>query len=141
MKEVMFEDCQPEERLQLLKDNAYASEDTQVKRFHTPAERDAFREAATNKMIDCQDIEEQIKNLVEPLKAKLKEEKAILKTHLGAIRRGYDSEETTLFLFDDQEEGIMISYDAEGRFVSSRKLHPTERQTKILTLNQTGTKS
>lgn len=137
MKDTMFETYPLAARLQMLIDNAYAREETKLERFHTAEEKEALRNTATDEMIQCQDIEEEIKKLTEPLKGQLKTVKSELRTHLKAFKRGYESEDVTLFAFDEQEEGMMVFYDAEGKLVKSRKLHPSERQTKILTMPNT----
>lgn len=135
MKQTLFENESPEKRLEMLSDNAYEIKETTIKRFHTPEEKELLRNTATDQMINCQEIEEKIKDLTEPLKGELKMVKAELKTNLTAFKRGYESQETRLFAFDDQEDGMMCFYDGDGKLVESRKLYPAERQTKILNIN------
>lgn len=136
MKETIFEDATPEQRAQMLHDNCYAIEDAQLKRFHTPEQKESLRNTATDEMIKCQDIEEKIKELTEPLKGELKTVKSELRSHLASFKRGYESEDGKLYAFDDQEESMMNFYDVEGKLVKSRRLYPTEKQTKIISMTK-----
>lgn len=44
--------------------------------------------------------------------------------------------EGVLYHVDDQESGMMNSYDVNGDFIQSRRLKPNERQGSMFKLNQ-----
>lgn len=136
MKETMFEDSSPEERVQLLSDNCYFHDDTILERFHTPEEKEALRNVTMEETIRCQEIEDQIRSLTEPLKGELKIIKSSLKDHVSCFKRGYEPENVRLYAFDDQENSTMNYYDHTGKFIKSRRLTPSERQSKIFNIGK-----
>lgn len=40
-----------------------------------------------------------------------------------------------VYLLDNQEEGMMLIYNALGEMLSSRKLSPNERQSNVITMS------
>ena len=61
-------------------------------------------------------------------KDRAKEQKIIHDEHLESIKYGSKNTEGSLFLIDDQENGIMSYFDDRGICVSQRNLKPEERQ-------------
>lgn len=54
------------------------------------------------------------------------------------LKLGYETSDETVYLMDDQDAGKMHYYDAEGKYLHSRKLSPAEKQTKIHQINKAG---
>jgi hypothetical protein len=52
---------------------------------------------------------------------------------LKGIRTGYTEDMQDVFLYDDQEDGMMRYYDRKGEEIQSRRLTPDERQVTIHT--------
>ena len=52
------------------------------------------------------------------------------------LRLGYSENLEQVFLLDDQEDGVMRTFDAEGKFVSERKLTPKEKQLSVVSVNR-----
>lgn len=50
---------------------------------------------------------------------------------LANVRSGFVEVNQQVYLFDDQEKGMMNTYDATGELIESRRLTPEERQTRI----------
>lgn len=136
MQNHLFPNEPPEVRLQLMKDNCYNAEEIKQKRFFSEDEKNKLKDDITNDALRSSEIEDQIKSLTQPLKEELKSIKSLMRVRLTDVRKGYEDIEATVYCFDDQEEGMMNSYDENGTLVSSRKLYPSERQTKIVALNK-----
>ena len=54
------------------------------------------------------------------------------------LKKGYSENEETVYMIADHEAGEMNTYDANGIYLSSRKLRPDEKRTKVYSMN-TGT--
>lgn len=97
----------------------------------TPQELDVKHETAANKMIeisrlkrDLKLITKRFKDQIDPL---LKEQEDLL-TQIHSKQQEVSG---NLYLFANQEEGKMYTYDENGEEVESRRLRPEERQAKI----------
>lgn len=135
LNNTQFTEETPGARLQLLQDNCHSREESKLKRFFTEDEIAALREKITTHALRMSDIDEEIKAVSEPLKNSLKQVKADQRVCLTEVRRGFEELPTTLYAFDDQEDGMMGYYDEDGKLVSTRKLYPHERQTRIVPMN------
>lgn len=63
--------------------------------------------------------------------------KGIIKTNAEIVielREGYEQVEGTVYEIDDQDAGMMLSYDVQGNLLSKRPLKPNERQGKLFNL-------
>lgn len=132
--ETLFEDSTPEERVKLLRDNALRVEEMTVKRYFTPEQMEDMRKELTADSIECSEKEDELKEVSAPLKAVIKEKKAVIKERLQKLKAKFEESREEVFLMDNQQDGMMEIYDAEGKLVSSRKLLPSERQTRIVSI-------
>ena len=77
------------------------------------------------------------KEAVERFKLLEKEPKAIASELLDAIKFKSEQKYGKLHLVDDQEAGMMYSFDERGICVDARPLDKKERQTKLRAINST----
>lgn len=130
-QEKLFPDLNPEDRLQALKDNCYTHETDSVRRDFSPAEILQMKTQYVENGISVDSKESDMKEYCDPIKKEVKEIKATNKELAKKIISGFERSTEQVFLFDDQDAGMMYIYDGEGVKVSERKLKPSERQTKI----------
>jgi hypothetical protein len=77
-------------------------------------------------------IEENKKEAMEEFKQQLKQPKATAKELLETIKNQTVRKEGLLYLVDDQDAGVMYSFDEDAICVGFRPLSPKERQHSIM---------
>lgn len=120
----------------LIEAGAYTKEQTILRRPYSPGELQQFKDEYCLLMEHFSDAEEELKELSQPLKEKMKAIKAQAKEFMQKLKKKYEPIDAHVFGFDDQDQGIMNFYDINGEFISSRKLTPDERQFKLKASNE-----
>lgn len=133
----LFQDIPVEQRAQALKDHAYASEEMTINRPYTPEQLVEFKDQLSKEMIALNEHEIELKKIKDEYKAKMKPYELEKRKLLKSLKLKHEESFEEVYLLDDQEKGTMCIYDAEGKFLQSRKLYPDERQTKMKTLTGT----
>lgn len=133
---IFAESMSAKDRIDNLEAMASFIEETSYYKKLSPEEIDVKRETLTENYIKISELEankksyvESIKNEQKPLLAENVELLQILKTK---------SEKITgkLYLVDDQEKGMMYSYDETGTLITQRRLRPDEKQTTIFSIKK-----
>lgn len=88
--------------------------------------------------ITLSELEKQKKDQMDRFKILEKEPKIKAKILLESIKFKSEQKFGRLYMIDDQEKGMMYSFDLNGICVDARQLSKSERQTKIKSL-KTGT--
>ncbi len=133
--DAIYQNLDPEERFKTLSANCYSQEQGEIRKYFTPEELAEMQtEFATDSMI-LGDVEDEKKEQAAEINVRIKELKLKTKATLKKVRKQYEIEKDTLFMFDDQDNNIMNIYDSSGNLINSRKLFPHEKQTKIFSLN------
>ena len=135
--ETIFQDKTPSERLQLLRENAATVEKQSVKVMFTEDELAEMKHNLSDISILENELKEELKEVSSDLKAKIKSEREQIKGLLTYLKNKYILQTQEVYLMDDQDAGLMNTYNAEGMLIESRKLRPSERQTRIKSLNKT----
>ncbi|WNH10006.1 hypothetical protein [Thalassobellus suaedae] len=86
--------------------------------------------------IKLSEINESKKEMMDSFKQKLKEPKLRSSELIKAIKFKSEQRYGKLFSVDDQESGMMYSFDTNGVCVDARPLTKEERQFKLKTVNQ-----
>lgn len=147
MQNLFINEPNPEKRLELLKNNCFRSEKAII-------EKEINREEMLNidnNILNLSVVVDAHQKELDAEKAKFKvAEKKIkdemlpkmvqLSQNIEMKRSGFKKIEDTIFLFDDQEKGVMQAYDSEGNFINSRPLTREEKQTSIFSLTGTNNK-
>lgn len=138
-KDLFQEISDLELRKQTLRDNAYKSEVTSVTRKYTKEEITSFKETLSNDMVELNKDQEALKEYTDKVKAKMKPLQVRVKEATSAIRNGTRQSREEVFMLDDQAKGVMDIFDGEGKYLYSRRLAEDERQTNMLSMNNTKT--
>jgi len=80
-------------------------------------------------------IEEKKKEYMDEIKEMLTEPKADYSELLTTIKHKTERCDGMLYMIDEQEIGMMYSFDNNGVCVDARPLLPNEKQTKLRTIN------
>lgn len=131
MKKTLFEEVAPDQRLQLIKDNADGTEIKYYNRPYTPEELDSIKDEFSTQHIEAGAIRAELNAIKADYKIKLKPYENRIGQLLQALKDKTESVEATTYMFEDQENGMMLYYDAEGNLIDSRRLRPDEKQTKM----------
>ena len=136
MDKNLFKNMTPKDRADNLQAMAHSTEETTYFKALTQEELDLKRETLTDNEIKLSRFEIEKKNFVAAIKKKVDpiiKEKSSLIT---AIETRHEEIEGVLYHVDDQDEGLMYSFDANGEFISSRRLKPDERLGSMFNINQ-----
>lgn len=137
MKQNLFPDGMPaKDRRDNLQAMAHSIENTSYYVSLTQDELDVRREKLTDNFIKIADLEATLKATTKMLKAEQKpmvEENSSL---MQTIKTKTEEKSGVLYHVDDQEAGMMHSYDEDGYLVASRRLRPDEKQSSIFSIAQ-----
>lgn len=136
MPKQFMPDVTPEQRLQMLKDHCDSMEETKYFKDLTPEELDVKRETFVDNSIALSTLEDELTAYKESYKNQMKPLKDTNKALQTEIKMRKENVEGVLFHIADQAAGIMETYDEKGEFVSSRRLRPDEKQTKLFPLSK-----
>lgn len=136
MPKQFMPDATPEQRLQMLKDHCDSMEETKYFKDLTPDELDVKRETFVDNSITLSTLEDELTAYKESYKNQMKPLKDTNKALQTQIKMRKENIEGVLFHIADQVAGIMETYDEFGEFVSSRRLRPDEKQTKLFPLSK-----
>jgi hypothetical protein len=132
MERFLFQDQPLEERRRILRDSADKIEETTYLKPLSEDELSVRREAFTEGSIKLGQMEDELEEVKEKYKEKMKPLKDQNKEVLYELKHRQAAVTGPLFLIADHDEGMMGTYDENGELISSRKLRPEEKQ---LTIN------
>ncbi|PIF44330.1 hypothetical protein CLU96_1274 [Chryseobacterium sp. 52] len=136
MDKNIFKNMSPRDRADNMQAMAHSTEETSYFKALTQEELDLKRETLTDNEIKLSRLEIEKKNFVAGIKKKvdpiIKEKSSLI----SAIETRHEEIEGILFHVDDQEDGLMYSFDADGEFISSRRLKPDERLGSMFNITQ-----
>lgn len=135
--QTIYQDVKQAERLEMLKANCRASDTQFVKVYFSDNDLEEMRANLSELAIIKNDQEEELKELSRDLKKSIKTQNEKIKSILRFLKDKYDLQEQEVYEFDDQENKLMLTYNAEGVLINSRPLRPAERQTTLLNINKT----
>ena len=128
MEMTLFQNYPPEERKQMLEDNADEVTKGHYTRHFSDVERNQRRTRSCELDILLDDIDDELASFKEVIKARRKplvEEKNKLKEE---IKANGEYVEGTLYKIVDRDEKMVGFYDEEGNCVESRRMTPADRQ-------------
>ncbi|HYE53699.1 MAG TPA: hypothetical protein VD996_02610 [Chitinophagaceae bacterium] len=126
----------PDLRLQALKDNCDSKEETEYYKDLTQADLDIKMEALSRNLIFLSEREDELQAIKDEFKMRMAGPKQENKELLQQIKTRKEKVIGTLYHLANLDEGIMETYDERGEFVSSRRLRPGERQSKLFPLRK-----
>jgi len=119
-------------KLELLEANCKSKEQQMVQVDFSEDDLSEMKSRLSEIAIEKDELEVELKELSKGLRDKIKEKNGKLKGLLVHLRNKYDLQMQTVYEFDNQEDGLMLTYNAQGELINSRKLRPAERQTRII---------
>jgi len=130
MKQFM-PDVSPQERIRLLQENCDKQETTTYMRDLTQEELDLKRETLVDNLIKTSNLEDELDEIKEGFKAKIKPLKAANKMLQQEVKTKKESVNGTIFHMANHDDGMMETYDDQGYLIGSRRLRPDEKQARL----------
>jgi hypothetical protein len=130
----LFQEEPLEKRPKLLADNATKEEVQVVKRHFKEEEIVELKNVLSTVSIQTAEAERIKSAAMKTYAADIKILDTKRRETMGKLKDGYVEQEEKLYAFADQVDGVMEYYDYTGEMVYSRKLLPSERQTRDVRL-------
>ena len=131
VKHRILDGIDPKDFEATLEANCLRPEEKVVKKLFEPDEIIDMRKQFMDNSIIIRRATEKLNKAKDEHKAEVKEPTDANAYLLANIRSGYVEVNQQVYLYDNQETGMMEYYDAKGELVESRRLTPEERQTRI----------
>lgn len=135
-KETMYEGRPQNEKLDLLRANCKSSEFQDVKIYFSEEDLAEMRTRLSEVSIERDALEDELRELSKGIREKIKISTNTFKILLVHLKNKFEYQSQEVFNFDDQENGLMLTYNNQGELIFNRKLSPHEKQTRIVNLNQ-----
>lgn len=124
-----------------IKDNlqamAYSIEETSYYVPLSQEDLDVRREKLTDNFIRFSELDSEMRATAKDFKAKQKPLQEENQELMQCIKMKSEKKDGVLYHVDDQDEGVMNSYDELGTLISSRRLRPDEKQSSIFQISKT----
>lgn len=134
-KEAYFKGLNQTERLTALKENAVTSYKKNVVRNFDEEELAEMKNQLSDVSINLNDTEIEKKEMTGEINGRIKIIKSQRQNLLRDLKNKYYESTEEVFDVDNQEEGMMYTYDNTGAVISSRRLTPSEKQISIKQFN------
>jgi hypothetical protein len=131
MKQQLFPEKSHAERLEIMRETCRSAEYMQVKIQFTQEDLDEMKSRLSEICIEKDAIEDALREQSKEYRLKIKELVKIVKVLLENLKNKYEYQNQQVFLYDDQEEGLMHTYNVNGELIATRNLTPSEKQTRI----------
>lgn len=128
MQKQIFQEIPLHLRESEIRDNCNSVIETEYKKVFSPEELQDKEKQYTKESAALFRLQAEYKAEIKAMNETLKAKRKALNELLVVIDNGFENQKGQLFLFDDQEEGYMYSYDSQGELVEQRRLRPNERQ-------------
>jgi hypothetical protein len=132
----LFQDLTQEERLEALRQMATKTDSEPIRRVFSHDEKQQIKDSLAADSITLREKKKEFAAIQKEFSKAAKGFQDQIGMACDDLKRGYTENEEPVFLVDDQDEGMMHTYDQWGKYIKSRKLYPDERQTKILEMDQ-----
>lgn len=120
----------------MIEANCLRPEEAPVKKFYTEEEMTCMRKEFAANASEIDKLETELEQKRSEINAKKKPFENINEALLKNIDMGFSETIQQVYLFDDQEAGMMNYYDNKGELYYSRRLAPNEKQTNIISMSQ-----
>lgn len=131
MAKIFMPDADPEERINILRNNADKIEQTDYEKELTEEELIAKREEFVDNSIDVSKLEDELAEKKKEYKNKIEPIKLINRSLQKEIKTKKRWVKGQLFYMADHVNGMMETWDETGELVSSRRLRPDEKQVRM----------
>ena len=131
MEKQILQNLSKKDRIDNLQAMAHSVEETTYYKQLTPDELEVRQEKFIANTMKVNDLEAKKKAFVASTTNEQKPLKVESIDLLQTLKTKSEKVEGVLYHIDDQDEGMMNSYDEDGNLVSSRRLRPDEKQSSI----------
>lgn len=139
-KKNLFVDDAPEKREEMLKGMADKTDLQPVRRFYTEDESHQMKDFLSTETIQLLDQKDEFAAIKKEFNKAIKAHNEQIVGVAKDLKRGFSEATETVYGIADHENDMMDFYDSKGNYINSRRLLPSEHQTKMLSLeNKTGT--
>jgi hypothetical protein len=133
MKQFMPE-ANAKDRTIIMQENAAKIEQTTYQKNLDADELAARREDLADDCIKLNQFEDELKEIKDDFKLKMDPLKTANKIRLTEIKTKQTTADGILYHMANHADSVMEIYDADGMFISSRRLRPEEKQGTIFSL-------
>lgn len=131
MEKQILQNLSKKDRIDNLQAMAHSVEETTYYKQLSPEELEVRQEKFIANTMKMNDLETKKKAFIESVKSEQKPLSVENTDLLQSLKTKTEKVEGVLYHIDDQDEGMMNSYDEDGNFISSRRLRPDEKQSSI----------
>ncbi len=131
MSNKIFQEFPEDQRESMLEANCIRPEEKPVKKYFEQNELTEMRKQFSDNAITIRKATEVLNKAKEAHKISIADPSKENEYLRESIRAGFVEVNQQVYLFDDQENGVMNTYDNKGNFIESRRLTPEERQLRI----------
>lgn len=133
----MFQDEPIEKRPELLESNAHSVVIENVKRDFSDEELQEMKDELADESIIRRDKQSELRAITKSYKAEIDKLNVTINSKIADLKaKSFTSDAEKVFLLDDQGAGVMNAYDGAGKFLYSRPLKRSEKQTKIHSISK-----
>jgi hypothetical protein len=136
MEELLYDGKTRAEKIELLKANCLQKEDSRLKFFFSEDDIDEMKSRLAEESIEREQNEDELRQISKATRTKIKENTRRIKELLVFLKDKFEYRTEEIYHFDDQQEGLMLTYNGDGELIATRKLRPSEKQTRIFDINQ-----
>lgn len=136
MNNTMFAEVPEHEREAVLRDNCAKTEESTHFRQLTETEVEERKTKMLVEMNDLHRTEEELRETSKILRDKIKAHKDAINTYRDSINKRAEEVTERIYMFDDQDRGMMAIYNAQGTLLFNRPLKPEERQGNIISMSK-----
>ena len=123
----IYEGLSHNERLDKLKSECRSTDKKMIQVHFNQDDLAEMKSRLSEHLIKKDEITDEMKEQASAFKKLIKAEAKAIKGLLSYIRDGFEYQEQEVYEFDDQENGVMKTYNCEGEQISERPLLPKER--------------
>lgn len=131
MEKQLFQDYPATQRAEILKDNCVTVEEIGYTRRFTAEELVIMKDSLSDLSIEHNDLEEEKKELVAEISAKIKTLVSQRREVLKNLKNKAEFVKEPCFKFLDEDSRVAGYYNSEGELIFSRPMNPDEMQLRI----------
>lgn len=131
MAKIFMPEATPEERINILRNNADKVEQTTYEKELTQEELDAKREEFVDNDIQIAKLEDELNEKKAEFKSKMEPIKIVNRSLRQEVKTKKKEVKGQLFHMANHTDSMMETYDETGELVSSRRLRPDEKQVRM----------
>lgn len=136
MATIFMPEATPEERINILRNNADKMEETTYEKELTEEELAIKREQFVDNSIAVSKLEDELESKKKEFKSKIDPLKLINRSLQHEVKTRKQEVKGFLYHMANQDSGFMETYDHTGEMITSRRLRPDERQVRMQVIDR-----